>query len=401
MSNLKKYCMYTAIYGIGFMFCSGAIMQTFLLQAGLSEHQVYLLTSLMQAAQVAMMCVMTFLSGKIKRVKQVAGIARLSLAILAAVFLIGAANPDIVKKPYVVAVFITAGICYLGVGLYNILDYCLPYYIIDMKDYGRMAAIGVALSGGCTFALSFLHTFIVAKFNYMQAMAWFFVLAIACFATTSLMCLSMKEIHKREEGKKTTKEDMIAVFKNRDTYVLLIPNFVRGLTMGIMNVIAVIGISKGILNEQTSSYINIVNCVAMLLGNVCFVITCKRVSTSTYLLIASVAVGGFLVFCLNGGLVQFLALFFFSCLFRYIADTAIPVAITEIIPEKQIGAYTSIRMLLFTAGQAAAPLMITPMIGAIGYTGLMIFAALMQLICCGTYYAVAVKEKRKRIFVEK
>ena len=74
-------------------------------------------------------------------------------------------------------------------------------------------------------------------------------------------------------------------------------------------------------------------------------------------------------------------------------DTAIPVSITEIIPREQIGAYTSIRMLVFTGAQAVGALIITPIAGFIGYTGLLIFASVLQLICGLSYYFVAVKEK--------
>ncbi|MBQ9120839.1 MAG: hypothetical protein IJY12_00570, partial [Clostridia bacterium] len=138
MSNIKKYCIFTTIYNVGFTFCTGTIMQTFLLQAGFSAEQVYVLNSLMQIMQVAMMLVLTFLSGKIKRVKMVTSISYLSLSLLTVVFLIGAINPELIKRGYIIAVFIVAGISYVGVGLHTILSYCLPYYTIDMKDYGKM-----------------------------------------------------------------------------------------------------------------------------------------------------------------------------------------------------------------------------------------------------------------------
>ena len=76
------------------------------------------------------------------------------------------------------------------------------------------------------------------------------------------------------------------------------------------------------------------------------------------------------------------------------SDAAIPILVTEIIPKEQIGAYTSIRMLVFTAAQAVATLIITPITSVIGYTGLLIFAAAMQLLCGAMYYAVALLNKK-------
>ena len=77
-----------------------------------------------------------------------------------------------------------------------------------------------------------------------------------------------------------------------------------------------------------------------------------------------------------------------------IVDTAIPVIVTEIIPQNQIGAYTSIRMLVYTGAQAVSTLLITPMVSVIGYTGVLIVASVMQFVCGIVYYLVAKKYKK-------
>lgn len=394
MSNVKKYCIYTTIYNVGFTFCSGAIMQTFLIQAGFLEEQVYLLNSLMQIMQVAVMLVLTFLSGKIKRVKTVTSISYLSLILLTGVFLLGAINPELIKRGYVIAVFIVAAVSYVGVGLYTILSYCLPYYTIDMKEYGKMAGVSVAISGGASFLASLLYSLLLSKFSYMKTTSVFFVLAIVCFIITSVVCASMREKSEKMNGEENEGNDVIAVFKNKNTYILLIPNFARGLSVGIFSVIATIAISESILNETTSSYVNVILQIATFAGNVFFALAYKKLSTKNLLLLATIGVCVSFPFSLKFG-----ALGFFCCLgvasfFRFVTDTAIPVIITEIIPKEQIGAYTSIRMLIFTGAQAVATLIITPLKDAIGYTGVLIFATVMLFICGITYYAVAKSVKK-------
>lgn len=389
MSNIKKYCIFTTIYNVGFTFCTGAIMQTFLMQTGFSARQVYLLNSFMQMMQVAMMLVLTFLSGKIKRVKTVTSISHLSLSLLAGVFLMGAINPALIKSGYVIAVFIIAGISYVGVGLHTILSYCLPYYTIDMKDYGKMTGISTAMAGGVSFLMSLAYSLLLSKFSYMKTTAAFFVIAIVCFILTSIVCASMREKtvetnHEDREG-----NDLIAVFKNKNTYVLLIPNFVRGLAVGIFNVIATIAISTSILNETTSSYVNVILQIATFAANVFFAFAYKKLSTKNLLLLATVGVCISFPFSLEFGVVSFFCCFTIASFFRFVMDTAIPVIITEIIPKEQIGPYTSIRMLIFTGAQAVATLLIAPLNTAIGYTGVLIFATVMLLICGVTYYAVA------------
>ena len=397
MSNIKKYCIYTTFYNVGFTFCTGAIMQTFLMQAGFSAEQVYVLNSLMQLMQVAMMLALTFLAEKIKRVKLVTSISCLSLSALTAVFLIGAVNPELIKNGYVIAVFIVAGISYVGVGLYNILAYCLPYYTIDMKDYGKMTGISAAIAGGASFVVSLVYSLLLSKFSYMKITATFFVISIACFIITSIVCASMQVKSAEMNSEEREKSDVMAVFKNKNTYVLLLPNFTRGLAVGIFNVIATIAISTSILDETTSSYVNVILQIATLAGNLFFAFAYKKLSTKNVLLIATVGVCVSFPFSLELGVIGFFSCFAIASFFRFVTDTAFPVIITEIIPKEQIGPYTSIRMLIFTGAQAVATLLITPLKNAIGYTGVLIFATVMLLICGVTYYAVAKSVKNSII----
>ena len=398
MSNIKKYYICTVAYNVGFTFCTGAVMQTFLIQAGFSAEQVYILNSLMQVMQVAMMLALTFLSGKIKRVKTVTSISYLSLTLLTAVFLMGAINPEMIKQGYVIAVFIVSGISYVGVGLYNILAYCLPYYTIDMKDYGKMTGISTAIAGGASFLVSVVYSFLLSKFSYMKTTAAFFIIAIVCFVLTSIVCASMQVKKAEEKNESQEKSDVIAVFKNKTTYILLLPNFVRGLSVGIFNVIVTIAISMSILNETTSSYVNVILQIATFLGNLFFAFAYKKLSTKNLLLFATIGVCISFPFSLELGIVGFFLCFTVASFFRFVFDTAIPVIITEIIPKEQIGPYTSIRMLIFTGAQAVATLLIAPLKDVIGYTGVLIFATVMLFICGITYYLVAKSVKQTNTY---
>lgn len=388
MSNIIKYCIFTTIYNVGFTFSTGAVMQTFLIQVGFSPEQVYILNSLMQIMQVIMMLVLTFLSGKIKRVKMVTSLSHLSLSLLTGVFLLGAINPELIKNGYVIAVFIVSAISYVGVGLSTILSYCLPYYTIDMKDYGKMTGISTAIAGGVSFLASLVYSLLLSKFSYMKTTATFFVIAIVCFVLTSIVCASMRE--KTIEMKENQgNNDVIAVFRNKNTYLLLIPNFTRGLSVGILNVIAAIAISKSILNETTSSYLNVILQIAAFAGNIFFAFAYKKYSSKNLLLLATLGVCISFPFSLELGVVGFFCCFTIASFFRFVFDTAIPVIITEIIPQEQIAPYTSIRMLIFTGAQAVATLLITPLKASIGYTGVLVFATVMLFICGIMYYVVA------------
>ncbi len=394
MSNETKAYISSALYNAGFMFCTGAIVQAFFLYIGFSEQQVYLYNSLIQSAQVLMMVLMIFLSPRIRKVKRVMSVSYTALVALALLLMLAALVPEIVSTPYVIAVFAVAVLCNIGTGVYMVLLYCLPYYTIDMSRYGRFLSLQMVFTGMTTFVFSSIHTYLISKFDYLATTAAFFAFSIVCFLLASLFCMSMKEKNiERTNG--SSKDDYIAVFKNKDTYILLLPNITRGIAYGIVGVITVIAISASILDEKSSAYVNIVMQIGMFAGNLLYAAFCKKMPTRRVLLISVIGTSLFLPLCLSFGLAGFLILFFIAHFFRMIIDTALPVIVTEIIPREQIGAYTSIRMLVFTGAQAVAALLITPLVHVIGYVGLLVFAAIMLLFCGVTYYVVAKKRKNE------
>ena len=115
----------------------------------------------------------------------------------------------------------------------------------------------------------------------------------------------------------------------------------------------------------------------------------KKYSSKNLLLLATLGVCISFPFSLEFGVTGFFCCFTIASFFRVIFDTAIPVIITEIIPQEQIAPYTSIRMLIFTGAQAIATLLIAPLKALIDYTGVLIFASAMLFICGIMYYTVA------------
>ena len=112
MSNETKAHISASLYNVGFMFCTGAIVQTFLLQIGFSAQQVYFYNSIAQMAQVLMMIMMIFISPSIKKVKLVTGLSYMSLLALAVVLLITAVVPSISGNTLMLIIFGVTFFCF-------------------------------------------------------------------------------------------------------------------------------------------------------------------------------------------------------------------------------------------------------------------------------------------------
>ena len=389
-SNFAKHCIYVTLLYIGLMFCNGTILQEFFLRIGLSEEQIYLYNSITQGVQVAVMVAMIFFAGRIRRVKRVLLLPCLCMMVLSIVFLLGAALPVSDIRLYTLVVFLVSALAYLGYGLYVVLSYCLPYSIIDIKDYGKMCGVGSSVSGVCTLLLSILYVFALSRWDYFRFASAFFVLSFACFLFSAVLLISMKEL---PEAKKAPKHDLMGVFKNRDTYVLIAPNLARGIATGILSVIAVIAVSADVLETSGIAYVNSALQISMLVGNLLFTFLCERFGSRRLLVIGTAGMVVLWPFLLLFGGSTFAVLFFILNVFRFIVDVTIPVLVTQIIPQSQVGAYTSVRMLIFTAGQAVATAILPFLLEILGQTGTMIFAAMMQLICGGAYWWVSQRNK--------
>ena len=391
-NNYAKYVLSNISYKIGTLFCIGAIIQAFMIKIGLTEEQVYFYNTLMQGIQVVVMFVMLFISDRIKKVKAVAAMTSLSFVMFLLMLIIGALLPSI-NNVYTILFFAISSVCYVGYGIHNILSYVLPYNVLDMEDYGEVTGGIGGIGGIFTFLISILHSFIISRFDYSSSMIIFLLVAIIGLFAAALGCLSMQEMPSKTND--APKKDFVKVLRNKSTYILLIPNFIRGITTGIVGVITVIAISRGIITTQSSAFLNVVTQLAILVGSLLFAFTCKKFKVRKLLFISTLFVVLLLpLTVIKKDAILFLVLYGIMYLFMIIIDTSIPVLITEIIPEDEIGGYTSIRMMVFTAGTSVATLLITPITNLVGYVGLLIFASICLLICCLTYYFVATIYKK-------
>jgi len=399
--NFIKLCVSDMLYAAATMFCSGAVIQSYLLTLGFSEWEVYVYSAMAQAGQVAVMLLMIFFSSRIVRQKLWMSVSSLSPILSAVTYVLAVAFPDIVNEWYVIAVYAVALISSSGVGMRSVLYYSVPLLALRAEEYGRFAAITTALSGVSGFVFSFLHSFVASFVEYKLLTAIACLVSVGLIIMAAYATLSVRELYDRAEKHDTPPtKSMLAVFRNRDTYLLIIPNFARGLASGIVAVITVIAISAELITPKETSYINVISYASLFLGSVLFAALYKKLSVRLMIAIPTVAMAVLLPLSVVFGTWEFLILIFATITFKSIIDTAIPTMIVEIIPEEQIGAYTSIRMLLFIGPQAIAALLVTPISSAVGYVGLLIFAAAMQLICGAGYFAVSLMHRSDSVSVK-
>jgi len=392
--NRALYFIYNILYSTGFMFCSGTVLQTFMLSAGMSETEVYIYNAVIQFVQVVVIFSMAFLADKLKNVLKLYASITLSIAIIAValVFCVFFRSDAMIVK---VLIFASSVVVYFMLGLRNAVDYRIVYEIFDMNTLGKLMGAAIAVSGLFSFGVSTLYSFAVKKFDYYDVMMFFFILSAVMLVLSSVVCFSYKKINDVPASVKKRGLDF-SVFKSRTTRELALPSFFRGFANGTIGLITVVGISSGIVSTQTAPYISIITQAATFLGNIAFAMICRRVSNKMSLLISSIITAVAMpISILHGNLTEFLIAYAVSYFSWMIVAIAVPMLVCEIVPYEQIGSFTCVRMMLFTFGSVVASVVYKPLSDLVGYLGLFILAGVLQIICGVVHYTTAVRVKRE------
>ncbi|MBQ8908401.1 MAG: hypothetical protein IJY71_07450 [Clostridia bacterium] len=393
MENNKKYYFYSTLYAISLSFFSGSVLQAFLLNVGLEESKIYLYDALINTAQVAMMALSVFFSDKIRSSGRFVAFncfAFIPLCALLAAAGFGLLPANALFLPLAaVALF-----SYASMGINNTVVYRFPYEVIDIRQYGKITAVCGMLSGALTFGLSSLYSFAVAGEGASRVSAVAFSLVILLLLLAGITVLRMK---KNPVPTPPSRGFGTAVFKNKKTWILLIPNFCRGIATGVISLFAVFAVSAGAIPKAYAASLVIVLQLANFCGNFLFYRLSGKAKVRKILLLAACGMCVFLPLSLVfPSTVPVFIFYFLIRFFMIMVDDAIPVSITEFVPYSQIGAFTSLRMMLFTLGQAVSSFFLLLTEGRLPYPVILLLVALFQLVCCLSYFFVARQSEKEK-----
>ena len=401
MSILKKpdnrvlYFIFNTLYTTGFMFCSGTVLHTFMLSAGMSDAEVSAYSAVTQFVQAVVIFMMAFYADKIRKALKlyiaiVLSVALISVSLVVCVFI----RSDVTAVK--ILIFASSVIVYFLMGVRNGIDYRIVYELFDMNSLGKLMGAAIAVSGVVSFGASMLYSYTAARFDYYDVMTVFFILSALMIIGSAIVCASYKKINEMPVAEKRRGLDLSA-FKNRTTRALALPSLFRGFANGIIVLITVAGFSGGILDIRSSTYVSIITQAATFLGNIAFAMICRRMSNKTSLLLSSILMAVAMpISVLHSDLAEFLTAYAFAYFAYMIVSIAIPMLACEIIPYEQIGSFTCIRMMLFTLGSVIASVAYKPLADLVGFFALFAIGGVFQALCGVMHYFVARRAEREK-----
>lgn len=394
-SNYIKYYLQQIFYNCAVILINGSVIQTFLMEYGVSGDNVAMYVSVLQIVQVL---VMLGVSGFVENLKNIikvsAWLTFAKVILLLALIFFSIMNGMNVNVAFytIFAVSILTHICF---GFTNVLAYKLPYHIIDINDYGKVTSIsGVMIGiGGSLFSAMIMH--FTKNYDYFSVMTVIYSIGAVMMFISLFLGLSFKPVPVINQG---SEKEKVNLFKYKPFIVLFVPNLLRGFCAGIFGVATVIGYHYKMLDSSNANTLALLLQISTVTGCFVYSLMSRKNKEGLIILIASISTAVCMPAMLIGNSSKmFMVMYLVGNFALNFINYGVPVAVTKIVEYRYMGQYSAWRMMLHTFGTAAGGMAITFMLHTFGGIPTMIIGGLCQVISGIVYYVYMRKLEKREI----
>lgn len=359
---------------------NGSLVQLFLTNRHVSTYYVGLFSTLVSIVMVVGTMVCSYFSEKLpKPLTQYRWLFFLQLAVYLAMIPIACVSMAPSSIFWLLSL-IACAITFLH-SWNAILGYKIPYMTVPFASYGSYTAISGAATGivGVVSSLAFSgvingnwggnpYLICICITSVLMVVAWY-----CTYKLTPVNSVYDGLSHNTMNIKK-----ILEVFKMPLFRKFIVPNTLRGITIGITNSIALIALYMG-LTEGQASMIPIVCALGYVVSSFLFHFLSKYMPLPTVALI-----GAFMVVVLislpHDNTPVFLAVFLIAYIGRVLVDYAIPVMLIHVVPAEIAGTYNAGRYILLNFSSTISVFAVGALLGRI--------SALWLLSACALAYIV-------------
>ncbi len=391
MANYIKYYIRNIFYSIAVLFTSTSVIQIFLTELGITSKPIGIFTSLLSVVNVLTNIGFSAFADRCRNVKRT--ISLLYLPIGGCFLLL---IPLCLAEGMAAGtVFIlTAVVCLvqmLFITMYSVLEYKLPYSIIDVRQYGQFMSVNGIITGIASTVASYTLSELLGRYSYFTVLSVGFGVGGVCTVLASLINSSLDTSHGQPLTPPSNQAKQEGVFAGLGKMLrepsfrrLLLPNFLRGIHMGMLNVAAVIAVACG-FNTETASRLVTVAFLGNILGSLVYMFASRHMESRKLCLTGSIVtcLGVLMPFCSNE---LFLAIYFVTVLGKIMVDYAVPSQVYATIGPDIACLYQTWRLIITTAGSVFSAAVSGFFIENISVTGFLVIASVCQILSGICYF---------------
>lgn len=359
---------------------NGSLIQLFLTNRSVDAYHVGLFSTLVSIIMVVGTIVCSYVSEKLpKPLKQYRWLFFLQLVIYLAMIPVAwfTMTPGSI---FWILSLIACAITFIS-SWTTILGYKIPYMTIPFQSYGSYTAISGAVTGIVGVVSSFAFSAVIngswGGNPYLVCICICSVLLILSWYCTCRLA-PVNHVYDGQNHNTMNIKKILEVFKLPLFRKFIVPNTLRGITIGITNSIALIALYMG-LTEGEAATLPIICALGYVVSSFLFHFLSKHMPLPTVALIGSLLVIP-LISLPHDNTTVFLSVFFVAYVGRVIVDYAIPVMLIHVVPADIAGTYNAGRYILLNFSSTVSVFAVGALLGKISALWLLSACALAYII---------------------
>lgn len=393
--NLILLWIRDALAGISGAFGSAAIIQGFLLHAGLSEEKIGIYVTFGTIVNFIASLGLSGVASATKKTVRISSICFLLTGIVNAAYILPALINTGGSALFVFVMAVT-GVASVVLAVKNIFEYKLPCEVINADVYAKYISVSGILSGlsglGCGVLITFLYR--TADFNRISALV--FLISSLTIIAAGILNGFLKTLYpvKSTDGTKNRLFGQLKVlFANRDFKILLLPNFLRGFGAALISLAAVLAVKTAGFREEECAVISTLTSAGMLISCAVYLPLIRKAGR------ALTAFLGALAFCLvipaflSHSRPVFIILYGIAYVGYNVTCNAVPDLIYRHISPELISPFQTWRLALLTLGTTAGTSLFGFLLTRVP-AAVILFTGVAGYLVCGTAYYVYYRKKQ-------
>ena len=379
--------IHDALFSIALLIANGTIFQGFLLDQGFSNEQVGIYSTLVNIIQASVMFFASGFVDSVPNIKKMYSVSAWGQAPLYGLLLLVSQQKQMNTQAMFALYMVLISVLNLLIGFRTVITYKIPFLFLRREVYGRfslVSAIAAALFGAVS---SYIASAVLDRVSYQSAMPVAFFISIVVVIASGIISFSIRQTCQQEQPTITEKKMSFDILKRRITYVYILPNLARGLSAGILGIIAVFAVVDIHAEPTFVGKIAFISQLSYVLAYSIYLILYKYTTAKVVTLIGSVIYSMTLIllaFAKNE--MMYLLLLGLNYLGAGFFAISIPIVVAENVSYSIMGGYTSWRMLIMTAGIAAGSAVGGVVAGKVPTLLVFSIAAILQMLCGIAYY---------------
>lgn len=386
--NLILLWIRDALSGISGAFGSAAIIQGFLLHAGLSEEKIGIYVTFGTIVNFIASLGLSGAASATNKTVKISSFCFVLTGLVNAAYIL----PTLIKtnpSELFILVMAVTGLSSIVLAVKNIFEYKLPCEVINADVYAKYISVSGIVSGVVGLGCGVLITFLYRSSDFDKISVIVFLISSFTIITAGILNVFLKTLYpvKNTDKKKQLFGQFKVLFSNRDFRILLLPNFLRGFGAALISLAAVLAVKTAGFREEECAVISSLASAGMLISCAVYLPMIRKCGRALTAFLGAAVFSLVIPAFLFESRPVFIVLYGIAYVGYNVTCNAIPDLIYRHISADLISPFQTWRIAILTLGTTAGTSLFGFMLARVSPV-IILFIGVFGYFVCGTAYYI-------------